>query len=53
MAFSHYYVIDIKTGNSVWTATKELAIGLVNTYHKLGREADYIEIEEDFEGIPF
>ena len=51
--FPTYYVIDIKTGNSVWLPTKELAIGLVNTYHKLGREADYIESVEDFEGIPF
>lgn len=30
---------------------KELAIGLVDAYHGLGREADYNEIEEDFEGV--
>lgn len=51
--FKHYYVIDIKSGNSIWLPRKELAIGLVNTYHKLGREADYIETEEDFDGVPF
>lgn len=51
--FKQYYVIVIGTGASIWAPSKEFAIGLVNSYHKLGREADYIETEEEFEGIPF
>lgn len=51
----HYYVIVPDYNTEVWAPSKEIAIGTMNAYHKMGVvSADYIEVEYDHQvDIPF
>lgn len=46
------YVIDIQSGNQIWVENEEKAIALVNSYAKLQRLAERIQVEES-SNIPF